>query len=40
MSAISVFHFLLLLLLVGGAIRFAEYRWPENPIVQAIGVIY
>jgi hypothetical protein len=40
MSAISVFHFFLLLLLVGGTIRFVEIRWPENPIVEALAVIY
>lgn len=40
MAAISVVHFLVLLLLVGGTLRFIEYRWPDNPIVQAIGVIY
>lgn len=40
MTAITVIHFALLLLLVGGMFRFVEYKWPENPIVQAIGVIY
>lgn len=40
MVATTVIHFLFLLLLVGGALRFVEYRWPENPLVQAIGVIY
>jgi hypothetical protein len=40
MVAMTVIHFLFLLLLVGGILRFAEYRWPDNPLVQAIGVIY
>jgi hypothetical protein len=40
MVATTVIHFALLLLLVGGIFRFVEYRWPENPLVQAIGVIY
>lgn len=40
MTAISAFHFLLLLLLVGGILRYVEYKWPDNPVVQAIGVIY
>lgn len=40
MTALTVFHFFLLLLLVGGMIRTVEYLWPENKVVQAIGVIY
>lgn len=40
MTAIGVFHFFLLLLIVGGAIRTVQYLWPENKIVQALGVIY
>ncbi len=40
MTAIGVLHFAILLLLVGGSIRLVEYLWPDNKIVQAIGVIY
>lgn len=40
MTAIGVVHFALLLLLVGGSIRLVQYLWPENKVVQAIGVIY
>lgn len=40
MTAIYVVTFFLTLMLVGGTIRFVEFKWPDNPIVQAIGVIY
>lgn len=40
MTAIGILHFAILLLLVGGSIRTVQYLWPENKIVQAIGVIY
>ncbi|HEX3561822.1 MAG TPA: hypothetical protein VHU24_03200 [Solirubrobacterales bacterium] len=40
MTALTVIHFFVLLLLVGGAIRTVQYLWPENKVVQAIGVIY
>lgn len=40
MVVISALHFFLLLMIVGGSLRFIEYRWPANPLVQAIGVIY
>lgn len=40
MIAIAVLHFFFLLMIVGGSIRFVEFKWPNNAIVQAIGVIY
>jgi hypothetical protein len=40
MTAVGLVYFLLSLLLVGGAIRFVEIRWPENPLVEALAVIY
>lgn len=40
MTAIGIFYFFLCLMIVGGSIRFVESRWPNNPVVQAIGVIY
>ncbi len=40
MTAISIIYFFLCLMLVGGAIRFVETKWPNNAVVQAIGVIY
>lgn len=40
MTAIGLVYFFFALLLVGGAIRVAEFTWPDNPVVQAIGVIY
>jgi hypothetical protein len=39
-TAISLIYFALALLLVGGTIRFVEFKWPDNPVVQALGVIY
>lgn len=40
MTAISLIFFFLCLMLVGGSIRFAQFQWPDNALVQAIGVIY
>ncbi len=40
MNAITAFHFLLLLLLVGGVIRAVEIKFPDSAIGQALSVIY
>lgn len=40
MTTIGVIHFALLLIIVGGSFRLIQYLWPENKLVQALGVIY
>lgn len=40
MNLIYFVYFALSLLIVGGTFRFVEYKWPDNPLVQALGVIY
>jgi hypothetical protein len=40
MNVITAVHFALMLLLVGGVIRFVEYKFPDSAVGQALAVIY
>jgi hypothetical protein len=40
MTAIGLLYFALSLLIVGGMFRFAEIKWPDNPLIEALAVIY
>ena len=39
-GALEVFHFALMLVIVGFLFRMIEYKFPESKVAQALSVIY